>query len=236
MKRKVIIIISLVISTMFFIVPLILYFFIFNNGLSLESEDWGNYGSLLSGTIASFLSFISIILLVYTIREENKNRKEQRNENELKELGTQFSSYLNIMKSTFITKTFKYDFSNLQTQYNLTKDIDSCINDFILNKSGNKYFLIENIIIVLDKIKKLNKNQFEFYNNCISIEFSDILIKYLVLAINSMQYKNTELFKKFLFWDISIKPEILIKNFNYSRQILLDKSVLNGNYEYIEWK
>jgi uncharacterized membrane protein len=76
MKKKILIIVLLIIIVLFFITPVFLYFSIFHNGLSSRSEDWGNYGSLLSGTIASFLSFISIILLFYTIREENKNRKE----------------------------------------------------------------------------------------------------------------------------------------------------------------
>ena len=68
-----IIIIALVATT-----PIVIYLSIFNNGLSHNSQDWGAFGSYLSGIYSPIFSFISVLVLLKTLDEmRNTSRQEK---------------------------------------------------------------------------------------------------------------------------------------------------------------
>lgn len=57
--------------------PLAPYLLVFHNGFSHLSDDWGNFGSYMSGITAPLLSVISIILVLHTIELTQRNHAEQ---------------------------------------------------------------------------------------------------------------------------------------------------------------
>ncbi|EHJ7499143.1 hypothetical protein KBV55_004323, partial [Salmonella enterica] len=59
------------------IIPLAPYLLVFHNGFSHLSDDWGNFGSYMSGITAPLLSVISIILVLHTIELTQRNHTEQ---------------------------------------------------------------------------------------------------------------------------------------------------------------
>ncbi|CFQ36823.1 hypothetical protein [Yersinia bercovieri] len=62
------------------VVPLLAYFSIFSDGFSRNAQDWGAFGSYLSGIYSSIFGLLSVIILVVTLREmraANKQDKEQ---------------------------------------------------------------------------------------------------------------------------------------------------------------
>lgn len=56
--------IYLLVSILITLVPLIIYFSVFNNELSSNSSDWSNFGSYLGGVVSAFLTFLTILLLI----------------------------------------------------------------------------------------------------------------------------------------------------------------------------
>ncbi|EBM5746001.1 hypothetical protein D1298_02000 [Salmonella enterica] len=59
------------------VVPLLPYLYIFHEGFSHKSDDWGNFGSFMGGAVAPFLSVLSIVLVLRTIELTQKNHSEQ---------------------------------------------------------------------------------------------------------------------------------------------------------------
>ncbi|CND81117.1 hypothetical protein [Yersinia intermedia] len=62
------------------VIPLLAYFSIFSHGFSKNAQDWGAFGSYLSGIYSSIFGLLSVIILVVTLREmqaANKQDKEQ---------------------------------------------------------------------------------------------------------------------------------------------------------------
>ncbi|EDV4177330.1 hypothetical protein CWG91_003105 [Salmonella enterica subsp. enterica serovar Ramatgan] len=59
------------------VIPLAPYLLVFHNGFSHLSDDWGNFGSYMSGITAPLLSVISIILVLHTIELTQKNHAAQ---------------------------------------------------------------------------------------------------------------------------------------------------------------
>ncbi|MDT8625698.1 hypothetical protein [Klebsiella grimontii] len=59
------------------VIPLAPYLLVFHNGFSHLSDDWGNFGSYMSGITAPLLSVISIILVLHTIELTQRNHAEQ---------------------------------------------------------------------------------------------------------------------------------------------------------------
>ncbi|EBX1695047.1 hypothetical protein DQ971_18145, partial [Salmonella enterica subsp. enterica serovar Havana] len=59
------------------VVPLLPYLYIFHEGFSHKSDDWGNFGSFMGGAVAPFLSVLSIVLVLRTIELTQKNHAEQ---------------------------------------------------------------------------------------------------------------------------------------------------------------
>lgn len=78
MNKKQKIILSLIL--VFLTVPLLTYLHVFNSGLSKNAQDWGAFGSYLSGIYSPILGLGSVIVLVATLkemRESNRQDKEQ---------------------------------------------------------------------------------------------------------------------------------------------------------------
>lgn len=60
------------------VIPLALYLSKFNNGLSSNSQDWGAFGSYLSGIYSPIFSLISVIILISTLNEMRKTSKQEK--------------------------------------------------------------------------------------------------------------------------------------------------------------
>ena len=60
--------------------PLVTYWNNFNSGLSDNNQDWGAFGSYLSGVYSSVFSMISIFVLRETLREMRLTNNQARNQ------------------------------------------------------------------------------------------------------------------------------------------------------------
>ena len=65
-----------------------IYFCNFNNGISHDSNDWGNMGDFIGGILGPILSLFSTILVVLTIRLSIENLKDTKNQNSIEKLYT----------------------------------------------------------------------------------------------------------------------------------------------------
>jgi hypothetical protein len=219
------------------------YFINFHNGFSDNSANWGDFGSYFGGIIGVFLTSINTFLLIITLKEQikiNNEERERRNEEKSKiankKLMHMIDKYISIYKSKITDKVFINDFIAMNKELNTSNDTRKIINDFILSDTLKRFIIIENMIICTNKLKKLDEDEFNFIINKIEFELGENFKKYVILAINSDLYKNRKLLKQYLFWNISIKPEILIKQYTQTLYQLLNESCPDGNYYYIEWK
>jgi uncharacterized membrane protein len=220
----------------------ILYFLNFHGGFSPNSSDWGAFGSYIGGVIGVILSCVNMLILTITLREQIKfnNEEKIRNEKEKERMRKEniiikINEYMVIFKDNITETIFTHAFMEMDRQLNNKGCIEDIVNDFILSDTYKMYHILDNLIRCLDNLRIIDNDDFQFALNKIKIESKEIIEKYLILAINSIMYKDNKLFKKYLFWYMSIKPEILIKNHTQSLNKLLQDSCPDGNYYYIEW-
>ncbi|MNC38953.1 hypothetical protein D3C75_875850 [compost metagenome] len=64
--------------------PIILYFLTFNKSLSVNSQDWGAFGSFIGGVYAPIAAIISVYVLIKTLHVMENNSKES-SEHQIKE-------------------------------------------------------------------------------------------------------------------------------------------------------
>ncbi|BEM79497.1 hypothetical protein SME38J_36000 [Serratia marcescens] len=87
-------------------IPIGVYLWKFHGGLSRNSQDWGSFGSYLSGIYSSAFSFLSAMILIATLIEMRKANKQER-DNFLTQLANSQSDKTNndvIMLSGMINK------------------------------------------------------------------------------------------------------------------------------------
>lgn len=70
-------IISLAVLLFILYIPIGLYFNIFNNGFSHNNQDWGAFGSFISGVYSPLLAFISVLILIETLKEMQRTNKRE---------------------------------------------------------------------------------------------------------------------------------------------------------------
>ncbi|MEM5513194.1 hypothetical protein WNY79_09875 [Pseudoalteromonas sp. AS84] len=86
------------------VVAIFLYVSVFNGSLSKNSNDWGSFGSYLSGTAGVVIALFAVIWLIYSVsiqKEEieklkielNKSAIEQEQQTEISALTALISSY-----------------------------------------------------------------------------------------------------------------------------------------------
>lgn len=68
----------IVLGMLIICIPLVVYVVTFHGGLSKNSQDWGAFGSYLSGIYSSAFSFLSAIILIATLREMQRANKQER--------------------------------------------------------------------------------------------------------------------------------------------------------------
>jgi uncharacterized membrane protein len=224
------------------LLTIIFYFLNFHNGFSSNPSDWGDFGSYVGGVIGVVFSCVNMFILIITLREQIKSHNEERIRNEKEKermrkeiIIMQINEYISIYKNSITEEMFTRDFVEMNNRLNNEDSIKDIINDFILSDTHKRYHILDNLIICLDNLRIIDHDYFQFFLNKITLESKEIIEKYLILAINSLLYENNKLFKKYLFWYISIKPEILIRNHTQSLRKLLYDSCPDGNYYYIEW-
>ena len=226
----------LIISILVMILSFTLYFLKFNGGFSNNQNDWGSFGSYIGGLVGSSFSFINIILLTITLKMQIESNTENRREKNIKNMAIQIDQYLELLSATINETQFAFDFNKMEEKLKGGSTIKFVIDNYFENDSTNRIYIIENILIILDKLKKIDEESFNFNLNKLEIKYGEIVKKYLILAINSIYHKNKILFKKYLFWYISVDPEILILNCRKTLRNLLTQSNPDGNYENVEWK
>lgn len=75
MNRK--LLIALMVSLLIALIPIALYFSIFNRSLSHDNQVWGAFGSFIGGVYSSLFGFASAIVLIVTLYEMRTfNRKQ----------------------------------------------------------------------------------------------------------------------------------------------------------------
>ena len=221
---------------------LIVYFVNFNNGFSDNSANWGDFGSYFGGVIGVLLNSVNIFLLIITVKEQLKINNEERErrykekvKSENEKLMNMIDRYISIYKDKNTEKVFINDFVMMNKKLNEGNPVVKIINNFVLSDTQKRFYIVDSILICVNKLKKVDEDEFNFAINKIELELGEVLKKYMILAINSDLYKNKKLFHKYLFWNISIKPEILIKKYTQPLNKLLDESCPDGEYKYVEW-
>lgn len=84
------------------------YASIFNGELSIKSEDWGNFGDYLSGTIGNAVAFINLIVtgfIAYIVMIINKNHTYEMN---LLNLKFQRYSHISIKLNELLSRLYEY--------------------------------------------------------------------------------------------------------------------------------
>lgn len=92
------------------------YFSIFNNGLSDQPSDWGNFGSYVNGVLNPVFLFLTIIYLARSLKQQRESNKET---NELKQTLNHQSNMFKVTKMTAdyhlnYCKTFQDEIDQLQ--------------------------------------------------------------------------------------------------------------------------
>ncbi|HDZ8014065.1 TPA: hypothetical protein RUS85_004732 [Citrobacter amalonaticus] len=88
LNKKYIFILKVITVIIILLIPLCLYLSKFNNGLSINSQDWGAFGSFVGGIYAPLAAIISVYILVKTLHSmDSHNKAMQTHLNRDKELG-----------------------------------------------------------------------------------------------------------------------------------------------------
>ncbi|SNY65820.1 hypothetical protein [Enterobacter sp. CC120223-11] len=88
LKRIFISILKAMTAIIILLTPIALYLSKFNNGLSINNQDWGAFGSYVGGIYAPLAAIISVFILVKTLHSmDSHNKAMQAHLNRDKELG-----------------------------------------------------------------------------------------------------------------------------------------------------
>lgn len=95
-----------VVISLYITLPLIIYMFNFNHSLSNSNQDWGAFGSYLSGVYGSGFGLISLIVLLATLKEMQKTNRQDREHFTIQFKNSEADKRLNdvIMLSEMINK------------------------------------------------------------------------------------------------------------------------------------
>lgn len=137
--------IALIVSIIIALIPIVLYFSIFNNSLSHDNQVWGAFGSFIGGVYSSIFGVASAIVLIVTLYEMRIfNRKQTEYQNrektldDIKMLCNLLGKSLN--NNTFITpnrtRSFEIITSQLAGHLRVNRPSDE---EDIWNKAINEF-------------------------------------------------------------------------------------------------
>ncbi|MNB94615.1 hypothetical protein D3C75_417710 [compost metagenome] len=106
MKKTFLVLIILALS-LACITPITLYFFIFHNGLSNSSQDWGAFGSYVGGIYAPLAAIISVFVLVRTLQVMESSHQES-SQHQFKEKQLENIRWLTDLLRSMLTKKYSH--------------------------------------------------------------------------------------------------------------------------------
>lgn len=115
MKKRYVIIFTL--GGLFFaLAPLTLYLIQFSpnyllpdymsDRLSFKNDDWGSFGSFLSGTSGAIFSFVGTLAVIWTLIEAHKSNEKQINMIRSEQTFSQFNELLKVLEGMLKNKKF----------------------------------------------------------------------------------------------------------------------------------
>lgn len=115
MKKRYVIIFTL--GGLFFaLAPLTLYLIQFSpnhllpdymsDRLSFKNDDWGSFGSFLSGTSGAIFSFVGTLAVIWTLIEAHKSNEKQINIIRSEQTFSQFNELLKVLEDMLKCKTY----------------------------------------------------------------------------------------------------------------------------------
>ncbi|NYS31332.1 hypothetical protein [Pantoea sp. WMus005] len=97
-------------------IPLILYFIQFSPNsvlpdylterLSIKNDDWGSFGSFLSGTSGAIFSFFGTLAVIWTLVESHKSNEKQINMIRSEQTFAQFNELLKVLEEMLKYKIY----------------------------------------------------------------------------------------------------------------------------------
>lgn len=112
-------------------IPLIFYFLqfstelklphLFSGSLSYKNDDWGSFGSFLSGTSGAIFSFFGTLAVVWTLIEAHKSNEKQINMLRSEQTFSQFNELLKILTDMLDNKKYPRIFDE-DTDFNKFKN------------------------------------------------------------------------------------------------------------------
>ncbi|MFG6076095.1 MULTISPECIES: hypothetical protein [Erwiniaceae] len=160
-------IISGIICLIVIALPTIFYVKNFDTPLSGKTEIWGYFGSYVGGIYSSLFGFISVILLVITLKETQKQNRNQTNQSRRDQAISNIVLLTNILKDSFssiplvqastVNESFKWITDNLYRDvkdgcYNHELEIKSWAN---IRMEKDKGFLEHQMIILKEILKRI---------------------------------------------------------------------------------
>lgn len=85
------------------IIPPVLYFIQFHNGLSGNESSWEVFGSYMGGVIGPLLTFFTVVILILSLKREMMNKEESAkkdNESDFKDMAFRLIELVNIQNQS----------------------------------------------------------------------------------------------------------------------------------------
>ncbi|HEE0052640.1 TPA: hypothetical protein R6W46_002782 [Citrobacter freundii] len=149
-------IIKLVIIAIFSLIPIFMYFLVFNHGLSSNSQDWGAFGSFVGGIYAPIVAIISVYVLIKTLYSMDSHNKSSQRHQE-KERHLENVRWLTDLLNGMLNK--KYPLSQPKVFY-------GNLRQMLIKKLENDYNP-DGAIIKNKAIELMKENEEIFQDECI---------------------------------------------------------------------
>lgn len=216
MKFKAVAIVSLIVL----LIPFILYFSVFNSHLSLDAQDWANFGSFIGGIVSSFFSFLSFLMVLIIFYETKKEKN-------LDEVEDRVFKYIDLMNSSYnklkvdvggkatIGESIFYGFNgNIYAAFNGvggTKAPDD-LKAIIMQTSFYQNSITEYLKLVKNTIKFIDKHGANRKEDFVSFVLSQLSeqqrISFAILMYKDLD--SLELFKESAYRGVPLDGYILL--------------------------
>ncbi|VAG10208.1 hypothetical protein [Enterobacter hormaechei] len=175
----------IIIMTLFFLIPLYLYFKTFHYALSADQNVWAGFGSYIGGVYGPLVTIISVIVLVITVIEINQSNKinitESKNSNHINGIVTLCEILDKRIDKNPLIPNRNYQFNFL--------------NNIIRRKIADDDSLKE-YDIWKESIRKFNNDELPFFEN------ESKIMEEILLRINSSETLELKERAKSIFYGI----------------------------------
>ncbi|BEO30092.1 MAG: hypothetical protein E7J62_12870 [Serratia marcescens] len=183
--HKIASLIAILITTLIFLAPLLLYFYTFHYSLSSDPNKWSVFGSYFGGVYGPLATIISVIVLVITVIEINQSNRisitESKNNNHINDIVNLCEILDKRIDKNNLIPNRNYQFESL--------------SDIIRRKITNDVSLNE-YDIWKESIRKFDNSEFPLFEN------ESKIMEEILIRINSSETLELKERAKSIFYGI----------------------------------